>query len=77
VLKFADDTKLYRVIDCHQDGRTLQDDQDSVCEWADDWRMTFHTEKCKVVHYAKGSIDFKYSMHGKLLDEVSSEKDFG
>jgi len=40
--------------------------------------MTFNTDKCKVIHYGKeGSINFKYSMHGKLLDEVSSEKDLG
>jgi len=32
-------------------------------------------EKCKVVHYSKGSINFKYSMHWKLLEKVSSEKD--
>ena len=31
VLKFADDTKLYRVVDCHQDGQMLQDDLNSVC----------------------------------------------
>ena len=45
VLKFADDTKLYRVVDSHQDGQMLQDDLNSVCEWADDWKMTFNTEK--------------------------------
>ena len=77
VLKFADDTKLYRVVDCHQDGRTLQDDLNRVCNWADDWKMIFNTDKCKVIHYGKGSINFKYSMCGKVLDEASSEKDLG
>jgi len=28
VLKFADDTKLYRVVDNYQDGQMLQDDLD-------------------------------------------------
>jgi len=40
-------------------------------------QTTFNTDKCKVIHYGKGSISFKYSMHGKLLDDVSSEKDLG
>jgi len=53
VLKFADDTKLYRVVDNYQDGQMLQDDLDSVCDWADDWKMSFNTDKCKVVHYGK------------------------
>ena len=77
VLKFADDTKLYRVVDCQQEGQKLQKDLDGVCEWAEDWKMMFNTEKCKVIHYGKSSINFKYSMHGKLLEEVTSEKDLG
>ena len=58
VLKFADDTKLYRVVDNHQDGQRLQDDLDSVCDWADEWKMSFNVEKCKVVHYGKGNTSF-------------------
>ena len=30
-----------------------------------------------MVHYGKGSINSKYSMHGKLLEKLSSEKDLG
>ena len=75
VLKFADDTKLYRVVDCQQEGQKLQKDLDGVCEWAEDWKMMFNTEKCKVIHYGKSSINFKYRMHGKLLEDVTSEKD--
>ena len=48
---------------------------DSVCDWADDWKMSFNTDKCKVVHYGKGSINFKYRMHGQMLGDVISEKD--
>ena len=77
VLKFADDTKLYRVVDNHQDEQRLQDDLDSVCDWADEWKMSFNVEKCKVVHYGKGSTSFTYRMHGQLLDEATSEKDLG
>ena len=77
VLKFADDTKLFRVVDNYQDGQMLQDDLDSVCDWADDWKMSFNTDKCKVVHYGKGSVNFKYRMHGQMLGDVISEKDLG
>ena len=77
MLKFADDTKLYRVVDNHQDGQMLQNDLDSVCDWADEWKMSFNVEKCKVVHYGKGSTNFTYRMHGQLLDEAISEKDLG
>jgi len=41
----------------------LQDDLDSVCEW-EKWHMTFNTEKYKVVHYDKGSINFNTAYTG-------------
>jgi len=34
VLKFADDTKLFRVVDNHIDGQTLQKDIDLLGDWA-------------------------------------------
>ena len=33
--------------------------------------MSFNVEKCKVVHYGKGSTNFTYKMH------ATSEKDLG
>ena len=48
VLKFADDTKLYRVVDNEQDGHMLQRDLDVLCKWAETWKMSFNVDKCKV-----------------------------
>ena len=39
VLKFADDTKLFRVVDNHINGQTLQKDIDLLGEWAVQWQM--------------------------------------
>ena len=39
--------------------------------------MKFSVEKCKVVHYGRNSIGYKYSMYGHQLEEVTSEKDLG
>ena len=77
VLKFADDTKLYRVVDNEQDGHMLQRDLDVLCKWAETWKMSFNVDKCKVLHYGKGNIECKYSMCGHELVKVESEKDLG
>ena len=77
VLKFADDTKLFHVVDNQSDGLKLQGDPDVLCNWADTWKMSFNIDKCKVLHYGKGNIEYKYSMCGQPLDEVDSEKDLG
>jgi len=61
VLKFADDTKVYRVVDNRFDGIL------SYMTWmlsataAVKWQMKFNVEKCKVVHYGKRGIEFEYS----------------
>jgi len=34
------------------------------------WQMEFIVDKCKVVHYGKGNIGFKYDMYGHQLQEV-------
>ena len=77
VLKFADDTKLYGIVDCQLEGQCLQQDIDRLGNWARDWKMKFNIDKCKVMHYGKDNIAFKYSLYGQQLAEESSEKDLG
>ena len=48
--KFADDTKLGKIILTVEDGKVLQDCLDKLVEWADKWGMKFNTGKCKVMH---------------------------
>jgi len=73
-LHFADDTKVYAVVDNEIDGQRLQNDLDALGEWAVKWQMKFNLEKCKVVHYGNDSIA---CMCGQQLEEVTSKKDLG
>ena len=67
VLKFADDTKVYKVVDNQFDSAQLQSDLDSLGDWAVKWQMNFNVEKCKVVHYGKRSIYVEYNLYGQPL----------
>ena len=51
VLKFVDDTKLFKPINNYIDCQELQRDLDNVCNWASRWQMKFNVTKCKVMHY--------------------------
>ena len=77
MLKFADDTKVYRVVDNRLDGTQLQNDLDVLGDWAVKQQMNFNVEKCKFVHYGKRSIKFEYSLYGHPPETVASEKDLG
>ena len=47
VLKFADDTKIFRQVRDVQDNFSMQADLDQLVEWADKWQMQFNVSKCK------------------------------
>ena len=63
MLKFADDTKVYRVVDltgvANADGTQLQIDFDVLGDWAVKRQINFNVEKCKFVHYGKRNIEFE------------------
>jgi len=77
VLKFADDTKIYRMVTNQQDRQILQKDLDTVGAWAERWQMKFNVEKCKVLHYGRNRIGFQYNMYGQPLAEATAENDLG
>ena len=77
VLKFADDLKLFRTIECTYDQEVLQSDLDRFVEWSKTWQMNFNLSKCKTMHIGRLNHEIKYEMNGKELVPISTEKDLG
>jgi len=50
VIKFANDTKIFRKMRDVRDNICMQADLDRLVEWADKWQMQFNVSKCKVMH---------------------------
>ena len=48
ILKFADDTKIFRKIVSDEDSRQLQNDLDLLLQWAEDWQMTFKFQHSEI-----------------------------
>ena len=76
LLKFADDTKVLRMIRV-EDNKQLQTDAlDSLLKWSQDWQMTFNTDKCKVMHIGGCNQPcMDYYMKGHKLGKYHEEKD--
>ena len=55
ILKFADDTKLFRKNKGNVDKQQLQDDIDTLIKWFEKWQMLFNFEKCKCLHAGHGN----------------------
>ena len=60
ILKFADDTKLFRKIKGNGDKQQLQDDIDKLIKWSENWQMFFNFEKCKCLHAGHGNTGANY-----------------
>ena len=78
---FADDTKVYHVVDNQNDAESLQKDIHAVSAWAEKWKLQFNVSKCKVVHYGKQNLQYDYTISSSgdqsTIPVVDHERDLG
>ena len=78
---FADDCVLYRNIESPMDCQILQDDLNSLAQWETDWQMKFNVAKCHSMrvtwHPPDMHIQFYYTLHQQILEQVQSAKYLG
>ena len=76
---FADDTAVYLTIGGAEDGKVLQTDLDRLSVWEDRWDMEFNPSKCQVVRVTSSRtlFDIAYTLHGQVLEVVTSAKYLG
>ena len=77
ILKFADDTKLFRKVKEIGDKQNLQDDIDKLVKWSAKWQMLFNFGKCKCLHTGQGNTGMNYEMGGTILSKTVKEQDLG
>ena len=77
VLKFADDTKLFRKVNTDGDKQHLQNDLDRLVKWSEKWQMLFNFGKCKCLHTGHGNLNINYKMGDTVLGTTVKEKDLG
>jgi len=84
IFLYADDTKVFRRVDCELDRDYLQHDLDQLAEWARKWQLRFNIDKCKILHLGGARNRHEtYSMIRPVdgmrenLRETTEEKDLG
>ena len=77
VLKFADDTKLFRKVNTDGDKQHLQNDLDRLVKWSKKWQMLFNFGKCKCLHTGHRNLNVNYKMGDTVLGTTVKEKDLG
>ena len=77
ILKFADDTKLFRKVKEIGGKQNLQDDIDILVKWSVKWQMLFNFGKCKCIHTGSGNTGMNYVKGGTILSKTVKEKYLG
>ena len=77
VLKFTDDTHIFRKINIDGDKQHLQNDLNRLVKWSEKWQMLFYFGKCKSINTGHGNLDVNYKMGDTVLGPTVKEKDLG
>ena len=79
---YADDTKIWRIINNKQDNIALQNDINALQDWAAKNKMVFHPSKCHVLPISRRRLPdparrHQYYLGVAPLEYCSAEKDLG
>ena len=75
--KFADDSKIAKLMETDKDGKEMQDIINNLAQWAEDCGMKFNVNKCKILHFGNRNPNNMYLMDGIRLESAEEEKDLG
>ena len=75
--KFADDTKVAKVVRDSKSAGEMQQIIHNLETWCETWGMAFNTQKCCVMHFGHKNPQSKYTMNGQILAPVSNQRDLG
>jgi len=78
VLCYADDLKIFAVVNCPEDAYKLQNDIDILVDSFKLICLEFNPSKCKMLTFFRKNADYyDYSMNGIILSRVTEIKDLG
>lgn len=78
-LLYADDLKIFRIIESHVDSQLLQQDLTEINKWCATNGLSLNISKCKTVRYTRNAntIDFNYNLNDVVIDLAPSIRDLG
>jgi hypothetical protein len=62
LLKFADDTKVARVVESEEQREELQSAINKLVKWSEEWQMMFNAGKCHILHLGGRNAMYEYTM---------------
>ena len=73
---FADDTKIYSIVNNETQQIALQEDLNRLMNWSETWLLHFNQSKCKHLHIGR-ETNARYKLGNTTVEKTSNEKDLG
>ena len=77
ISKFADDTKIAKIVNNETAATEMQIIIDKLEQWSAQWGMPFNTNKCCIVHLGYHNKKFPYSLFSQNISTTAEHKDLG
>ena len=77
VSKFADDTKIAKVITDKKSAAEMQEVINNLETWCIAWGMQFNVKKCGILHFGHNNTKFEYKLNGETLQTLTTQRDLG
>ena len=78
---YADDTKIFAVVNNDIESKDFQKQIDSLTRWSETWKLHFHPDKCHILKIGNKPDTIEYNMQNNhalcKLKESKEEKDLG
>ena len=75
--KFADDTKVAKVVKDTKTAAEMQEVMQNLETWCEKWGMVFNIKKCCILHFGHRNMQQQYKMSGQILESHTSQRDLG
>ena len=77
ILQFADNVKMFWTIKSFNDFVQLQQDINSLAEWASKWQLKFNVSKCNWLHLGRQHGFGEYTIGGTVIASCNVVRDLG
>lgn len=79
VVAYADDCKILKTINDHNDLETLQQTINLIVKWTIENKLPLNTEKCKYIIFSKNKIikDLNLTINNRNIERVNTMRDLG
>ena len=67
---FADDCKIYGVVDLPRNMSPIQSDLNDLSNWSECWQHPFDETKCKAIHFGFHNPRTEYNLNNQTLEVI-------